>query len=342
MFDDSSENLLSEETIRNFISAELKGNYNSTNQFVMNSIYDNSKNKLYISPEKGKFIDFHSGEKGSFIRFAKDYLGLKNTDEAIEYIILNYCSLEDFGLKKEIQEEKKVEVDFVADFINTNNPKWFKNMKKSDLGFFGRKAYNYILGRRLDPYYARKIGYVYGEGKQFSERVIIPFFQNGSMNYFLGRSLNPKEKRRYLNPPNSNSKKVLFNYDEIQEGDDLIIAEGTFDAMSINHDDQIATSLLGADISIFQLEKIYSKKVKNIIYAPDTDEAGQRVMKSNIKKLITYCPYEGLNVYIYDIPSGYKDLNELKVGTGKDFILKKECRKYGELYFDNEWINKLF
>ena len=95
--------------------------------------------------------------------------------------------------------------------------------------------------------------------------------------------------------------------------------------------DQAASCLLSADIGTKQLSKIYEKKPKTIIYVPDSDETGLKKMQRNINKLFTYCPYTGLNVYIYNVPKGCKDLNDMKIKTGKNYILKKECVKYGDI-----------
>ena len=131
-----------------------------------------------------------------------------------------------------------------------------------------------------------------------------------------------------MNPDKLDSKEYVFNIDKINE--EVILCEGTFDAMSITKD-QPASCLLSADIGTKQLSKIYEKKPKTIIYVPDQDEVGLKKMQRNINKIITYCPYTGLNIYIYNVPKGCKDLNDMKIKTGKDYILKKECIKYGEI-----------
>ena len=92
--------------------------------------------------------------------------------------------------------------------------------------------------------------------------------------------------------------------------------------------EQAATCLLSADVGTKQLEKIFDKEPKTIIYVPDQDETGIKKMNSNIKKILTYCPYSGLDIYIYNVPKGCKDLNDMKIKTGKNYILKKECTKY--------------
>ena len=106
-----------------------------------------------------------------------------------------------------------------------------------------------------------------------------------------------------------------------------------FDACSITTE-QAATCLLSADIGTKQLMKIFDKRPNKLIYVPDSDSTGKLKMDRNIRKIITYCPYQGLEIYVYNVPKPYKDLNELKIATGKNYILKKECSKYGENLFE--------
>ena len=62
-------------------------------------------------------------------------------------------------------------------------------------------------------------------------------------------------------------------------------------------------------------------------------------MKKNIGKLIMY-GYDK-PIYLFEMPEHIKDLNELKMKTGKNFILKKECSLYKQTAFNDQWLQKL-
>ena len=130
---------------------------------------------------------------------------------------------------------------------------------------------------------------------------------------------------------------VYFAEDGKNENDELIICEGPFDAMSM--DEQAATCMCSGDLGVKQIEKIIAKKPNYIIYARDNDETGARTMKKNIGKLIMY-GYDK-PIYLFEMPEHIKDLNELKMKTGKNFILKKECSLYKQAAFNDQWLQKL-
>ena len=313
------------------MTSEFSPKLNSSGEYIIRSPFvDDRKGKLYVNKETGQWIDFKaSGSRttdltsGSFLMFVKEYLGLATANEAIKYLVDNY------NFKTEKEEEKTENTDskkVLKDLIIKDGLKLFGDGKK--LGMFGKIAYNYVLERKLDDSYYPRLGYVFNSNSKFDKRVIIPFFENGKMVYFLARSVDPKNLLRYLNPGKLDSKEYVFNIDKINE--EVVLCEGVFDAMSITKD-QPASCLLSADIGTKQLSKIYEKKPNTIIYVPDQDETGFKKMQKNINKIIAYCPYSGLNIYIYNVPKGCKDLNDMKVKTGKDFILKKECVKYGDI-----------
>lgn len=317
--------------IQNFMTSEFSPKLNSSGEYIIRSPFvDDRKGKLYVNKETGQWIDFKaSGSRttdltsGSFLMFVKEYLGLATANEAIKYLVDNY------NFKTEKEEEKTENTDskkVLKDLIIKDGLKLFGDGK--NLGMFGKIAYNYVLERKLDDSYYPRLGYVFNSNSKFDKRVIIPFFENGKMVYFLARSVDPKNLLRYLNPGKLDSKEYVFNIDKINE--EVVLCEGVFDAMSITKD-QPASCLLSADIGTKQLSKIYEKKPNTIIYVPDQDETGFKKMQKNINKIIAYCPYSGLNIYIYNVPKGCKDLNDMKVKTGKDFILKKECVKYGDI-----------
>ena len=324
------------ELINNFVTSEFKDIVRtSTGEIHFNSFYiKDAKKKLYMNPKTGQFICFKSGEQGSILKLVKDYIGLKNNSEALNYLVTNY-SLGDSSFEEELEIPKIESDEVIKDFFKKDQPTFFKNVE--ELGFFGKKAYKYLLDRKIEEEYIDKLGYVFNDKSRYDKRIIIPFYENGQMVYFISRSIDSNEMLRYLNIEKLDSKDYLFNYDNINE--DVIICEGAFDAMSITVD-QPATCLLSADIGVGQMEKLFEKHVKNIIYVRDNDETGRLHLEKNINKLVTYCPY-GLNIYTYDLPKDCKDINDMKIKYGKNYILKKECTKYEKKLFDDNWLKRL-
>lgn len=318
--------------IKNFITSEFpEAILTSTGEYHFNSPFSkDTKKKLYMSSEDGRFIDFKGGiEPGSFLTFVKEYIGLNNYSEALNYLVTNYNFNYEVEKQKEIDTSTAENKKIIYDFISKEKPKLFGDC--SNLGLFGKMALKYLQDRKIEKEYIPKLGYIYNTNSKYNGRIFIPFFENHKIVYFIARTVNPKEFIRYMNADKLNSKEFVFNIDKINE--DVVICEGTFDAMSITSD-QAATALLSADIGTKQLEKLYDKKVKRIIYVADKDETGRKKMNNNISKIIKYCPYTGLKVYTYDIPfNDCKDLNDLKIKHGKNYILRKECEEYGSKLF---------
>lgn len=318
--------------IQNFMTTEFSPKLTSSGEYVIRSPFvDDKKGKLYVNKETGQWIDFKaSGQRttentqGSFLLFVKEYFGFNNNNEAIKYLVDNY-NFEIEEAKDEIKDESENK-KILKDFIIKDKFRMFKD--GSDLGIFGKVAYKYVLDRKLDSSYYPNLGYVFNPKSRYDRRVIVPWFENEKIVYFTARAVDPKNTFRYMNPEKLNSKEYVFNIDKINE--EVVLCEGPFDAMSITKD-QAATCLMSADIGVNQLSKIYEKKPNTIIYVPDQDETGMKKMYRNINKIITYCPYQGLNIYIFNVPKGCKDLNDMKIKTGKDYILKKECVKYGDI-----------
>ena len=314
--------------IINFIQSEFSGVVRTTSgELHFNSPFETTdrKKRCYINEKDGRWTDFKAGLSGNFLSFVKEYIGLNTNYDAIKYLVDNYS----FEYSEEIKDERTInEKEIIYNFLKTNRPILFKDGKNLDE--FGKKAYQYVLDRKLNEEYYYTMGYIHKPGSIYDNRVFIPFFENGKLVYCLNRSIDPKNQLRYLNISDLDSKQYVFNIDKIN--DEVVICEGVFDAMSITSD-QPATCLMSADVGNKQLEKLYNKRVKNIIYVPDNDKTGHKKMLTNIKKIIQYCPYD-LNIYTFDVPNDCKDLNDMKIKHGKDYILKKECTKFGESVFN--------
>jgi len=311
--------------IQKFMLAEFNNIKESDEEYNMNSPFVKDTNKkFYMNKYNGKWIDYKDHSSGYFLTFIKRYLNMPY-NEIISYLLDNY----DFNLDTRTEEQKKEDDNNYAainNFFCSVRPRLF-NLNGELVGY-EKEAFNYLSNRKIDSSYIKKICYIDGSNTKYDKRVFIPFFENGKVVYGVARTTEPNNILRYLNIKGMDSKKYLFNIDNINE--EVVICEGVFDAMSLTVD-QPATALLSADIGREQLKKLFDKKVKTIIYVPDKDETGKKKMNSNISKLFNYCPYEDLDIYIFDVPDGCKDLNDMVIKTGKNYILKKECRRYSLL-----------
>ena len=264
---------------------------------------------------------------GSVLKLIKNYLDLDSTRQVLQYVILNYGT----PVQKQKAEQLQIKGNVIENFLKEDKP----SKIKGNNGIFCKTVRAYLEERKISEKYIDRMMYVLNDDSRYDKRVIIPYFENGEFVYFQARSLEKEAKLRYVNPVGIDTKEFVFNIDDIN--DELIICEGPFDAMSM--DEQAATCMCSGDLGIKQIEKIIAKKPNYIIYARDNDETGARTMKKNIGKLIMY-GYDK-PIYLFEMPEHIKDLNELKMKTGKNFILKKECSLYKQAAFNDQWLQKL-
>jgi len=305
---------------KNLIVKFIKDNFStketSTGELRINSIFDNDKKyHLYIEPDKEVFNDFKSGENGKIEKLISEFLNIP------EQNILTYL-IKEYGLDTIIQEKIEEEKDSVSLIL----PEGLKFFNEGKIGIIGKKAYNYLKKRKIEEEKIMKLGYIYNEESEYNNSIFIPFYENGEIVYFITRDFTGESYLRYKNPHGLDSKKFLYNIDNL--GETIIICEGVFDALSI--DNPQATCLLSADLGKDQAKKIFNiVSPKNIIFVPDNDETGERTLQNNIKMLYLYKPASlSIRVYIYKLPKGIKDLNELKVNVGKNIISIDECELY--------------
>lgn len=310
-----------------FIQGEVE--YKPTNdekEIRICSIYETDKKfKCYINIEKFQFCDFKSGIAGNCYHLFKDLLGMESNKEVLRYIMKNYGGGRFIEFEKQIKKEPENTSSIIEEFNMIEKPTYF--VQKDNIDAYGKRCLKYLLDRKISVDYIRGMGYVHNVNSKFNKRIVIPYYQDYKMVYFQARAIDKENKLRYLNPSGIDTKEFVFNYDKLND-DELIICEGPFDAMSM--DEQTATCMCSGDLSSKQLIKIFSKvKPKTIIYVPDQDETGMKKMDSNIKRIYTYADYSP-NILVFNTPEGCKDLNEMKVKTDKNYILKKECEKYSK------------
>lgn len=262
----------------------------------------------------GVFFDHKTGEKGSVSKLIAETLDI-NENEVFVTLIKEYSSREDlerFSLVEVIKEETKLEL-----------PKGLNLFAEVSKGIIHDKAIRYLRKRLITENVINELGYIYDDNSPFNGRIFIPFYENDKLVYFLARDF-AGSSLRYKNPEGINSKEFVYNIDKVEE--EVIICEGIFDALTL--DKQVAFPMLSADLSKVQATKLFEKSPRRIIIVPDNDETGKRTLQKNLDILFFYKPASiRIAVGIYYLPDDVKDLNELKVKTGKDFIDFSECEE---------------
>ena len=281
----------------------------STGELRVNSpfAFDN-KFHLYINPEKGVVHDFKTDYGADFVSFVAEFLQINKTN-ATTHLIKNYSGrshITDFSLSEYIETSAELEI-----------PKDLKFFSQQKHGIMRRIAYSYLDRRGIPKKIINDLGYIYNQESEYNKTIFVPFYENGELVYFITRDFTNKNVIRYNNPRGLNSKKFVYNIDEIE--DTVFIFEGVFDALMLEN--QVGTAMLSADLGKEQAVKILSKAPKNIIFVPDNDETGMNTLEKNINLFLKYKPPSlDINIFVYYIKKA-KDFGE----TGKNSIDISEC-----------------
>lgn len=320
-----------ETLLMKFLSDNFEIKQTSTKEVRINSPFkEDRKFHVYIEPSKSVFTDYKNQDSGSMEKFIAQYLDIP-MNQVIATLIKEYglsfgefdfSFVNNFILKKEVEE-----CEIIKDFINNEKGLVFFNQEE-EIGKYGKSVLEYLEKRRINNKYIPNMGYIYDQRSDYDKRLIIPFFEDGFLVYFIARDTTGKSFLRYKNPPKLDTKEFVLNIDDIN--DELVICEGALDALSF-HEDQVATAMCSGDLGVKQIRKIINKTPRKIIYVPDQDETGMKKMNKNINELLYYYPPSlDLDIYIFNIPKPFKDFNEFKQNTGKDFILYNECELYNK------------
>lgn len=141
-------------------------------------------------------------------------------------------------------------------------------------------------------------------------RIIIPIYEDNECKGYVARDYTGNSNLRYYIPESWYISKWTFNIDNIDPDPKkkVIVVEGVFDAMYLTEKGYTnVISILGIKLSIFRVESLLRRGIKNLVLCLDKDEktmAGQEATKRIIAKM------KGIfNIWTVDLPQG-KDTDE--------------------------------
>lgn len=155
-------------------------------------------------------------------------------------------------------------------------------------------ARDYLRERGLDP-----AAYPYMVTESLPGRVIIPYTHRDRLIYWQGRALTDAIQPRYYNPPVSDKEKLLFNYDELTDGANVLyVTEGALDALSIGP----ATAMSDSHVSEWKLAELRkaASRGRRIVFVVDKNKVGADLGRAALK--------EGWSVVV--LPDGVDDANQ--------------------------------
>lgn len=130
----------------------------------------------------------------------------------------------------------------------------------------------YILERMGSIRRAKRFGIGWCDAGYFAGRMIIPVTMDGKLYTFVARSLRKKSLKPYLYPKGSQTSRALFNFDAASTHEEIIITEGTLDAVYVGPN---AVAVMGKKLSRHQLGLLVKSDAKRISILLDGDPPGR-------------------------------------------------------------------
>jgi len=255
---------------------------------------------FYINSKTGLWQCFNPScdKKGNFRQLFRHITG-RSFDSSIKIDPVELQNRIDAGFIIQKEEElnlSSVEIDYTSDEqLKKIQPFVNRGLSVNTLKYF-------------------EIGFSEAKG-----RIVIPVRNHQyKVVGFIGRAISDDQQPRYLYNKGFKRANVLFNLQNAKHYSDVIIVEGSVDAMKV-HDagfpNVVAT--LGAQVSEYQ-SSLLRKYFDTIIIFSDNDSAGD-AMRSAIMGLC-----RGKNIYTAQIASGCKDPGDMNAIEIQNSINNKQ------------------
>ncbi len=255
------------------------------------------KRHMSVNVNTGLFQCFKTGTKGNFVKLYSEAEGISYLKAQQKLLIKSF----DFEATEEEKPETSTEVFSLDNLIPLD---LFTDPEPKV-----SKAWMFCHTRGLfDTKNNSKTYYVSSDPK-LSDRLIIPFEEDGTLFYYQARALNHGMRPKYLNPTHlfAKSSHVLYPYN--YDADHLVICEGPLDAISLQNQGINATCTLGCSVSDIQMD-ILSDFKGRIIVGYDNDEAGKR----GLEKFDRLRKEKRMNsIFVCCPPPKYKDWNDAHI-----------------------------
>lgn len=310
-------------------------------EIKLNSIFtEDYKHKLWCNPNGGKherengvFHCWKTERKGSLITLVMlvdqcDYSDAmeKLGGEDVSLRQLEKRLAEFFEEQQTKTAEEKIEE---ARLQLPENTYLISNLSPSN--FYRVDAEVYLLGRGIST-----DGLMICTAGEYRERIIVPYYdKNNKLIYFNGRYIGRSTKvAKYRGPDKDlgiGKEDVLFMPEWPEDGTDVYLTEGEFDAISIYKCGLNAGAFGGKVISDSQA--MYLRNYRPIV-ATDNDKAGKVALPKIADSLVA----KGFKNIGYVKPStDYKDWNEMLQRVGESVLrlyLTKGVKRYNDIAGD--------
>ena len=239
--------------------------------FKFSSPFREDRNPSMILYKKNLFcIDFASDYRASIFKFVKDLTGES---------LFSFADIDRNNISSTIFSSslKKSQQSFPLRKKAIKIAGKLKSIQSNELAKLYCKKRN-VSDDFIDEFNIKFAQNVYVNGTYFHNRVCIPIIERGKTVSMEGRDITQSQYAKVLYPKGG-SVSTLFNIDNLDFSDTLIIVEGILDIPRIwKTITKNVTTTFGIMITSAQKELI--SKFKDVILFPDGDEAGRKMIRS--------------------------------------------------------------
>lgn len=240
---------------------------------------------------------------------------------------------------KAINESKLYDLSSFMDTMNGNVQNDGKVLKlpktytKIDISTLKNKKLKAYLEKRkitqdiIDKF---NIGYTQWDGEDYSmrNRIVVPSYDNkGFLNYWVSRDFTGYEKRIKYKNCDADKKEIVFQESLINYNADIVLVEGTIDAIYYPNSISMLGKFLLKDSELFR--SLYNKANANIIICLDGDTTIEETKR--IYNMLNIGRLRGKIKYI--TLDEYKDFGEIYENKGKKGLIDavKSAKQFSEI-----------
>lgn len=239
----------------------------SSTEYKTNCLFcSDTRGRFYINSVNDLCYCFNCDFKGNYITTVAAYEGI--TKQAVRDKTKTRVQIKDTSvLLEDLKPETPRKLDNYIEQLYTK----FQPITP------GSPVALYLKSRgvpfHIAKAYKMKEGVFINSKEDYSNRVILPIFENGLCVYFQGRDITGSSFLKIKNPIKQTGSSIgksecVFNLDRIKEYSRIIVCEGPFDALNVGED---AVAIGGKSISKTQFSKILQKHPQEVVILLDLD-----------------------------------------------------------------------
>jgi DNA primase len=242
-----------------------------TNNVMVHCPFHTDKTaSMTISLSKGLYHCFSCQEGGSIEKLFKQYTGLDlyktlgiSRDEFSNFASKSPAAVEDF-------EDALSHIHIAYDVSRITS---YKNSTAA-VAYLRKRGIPFLVADQMAMKYTEGVKI---NGLWMQKRLLVPVYDHGKLVSIEARDVTGSSPKKCLYPPKS-SVSTLYDIDNLDYTQPLYVVEGLMDLAILRKYPQFAnsTSIFGASLSHRQLFLL--RKFDKIIYIPDNDAPGEKVL----------------------------------------------------------------